>query len=78
MFGYDTSVISGAILFLRQQFQLSSVETELAVSIVLAGAVVGAAAAGYLGDRFGRKPVLIADALLFALFSALTGAAKTD
>jgi SP family galactose:H+ symporter-like MFS transporter len=76
LFGYDTSVISGAILFLRGQFHLSAIETELAVSIVLAGAACGAAIAGYFGDRFGRKPVLIADAALFAIFSVVTGLAN--
>lgn len=77
LFGYDTSVISGAILFVREQFKLSSVETELAVSIVLAGAAVGAAVSGYLGDRFGRKPVLVGDAALFALFAVATGMANS-
>ena len=37
LFGYDTSVISGAILFVRRLFHLSSTQTEFAVSIVLAG-----------------------------------------
>jgi MFS family permease len=59
LFGYDTSVISGAILFVRSLFQLSSTQTELAVSIVLAGAALGAAVAGYFADWFSRKPVLI-------------------
>ena len=49
LFGYDTAVISGAILFVRGQFHLSSVQTEVAVSIVLAGALMGTAIGGYLG-----------------------------
>lgn len=75
LFGYDTSVISGAILFVRGQFHLTSVETELAVSIVLAGAALGAASAGYLGGRFGRKPILVFNAILFGSFALITGMA---
>lgn len=76
LFGYDTSVISGAILFVRHQFNLTPVETEVAVSAVLAGAVIGAALAGYFGDRFGRKPVLIFNAILFGIFAVITGLAN--
>jgi sugar porter (SP) family MFS transporter len=76
LFGYDTSVISGAILFVREQFHLGSVGTEFAVSIVLAGALVGAATGGYLGDRFGRRPVLIFTAILFGVFAVATGMAN--
>lgn len=76
LFGYDTSVISGAILFVRQQFQLTPFETELAVSIVLAGAAIGAGGAGYFGDRYGRRPVLIVNAVLFGMFAVLTGMAN--
>lgn len=75
LFGYDTSVISGAILFVRGQFRLTSVETELAVSIVLAGAALGAASAGYLGGRFGRKRILVFNAILFGSFALITGMA---
>src|ERR1041384_2846356 len=77
LFGYDTSVISGAILFVRDEFKLGSLQTELAVSIVLAGAAFGASISAYLGDRFGRKPVLVGDAVLFAVFSVATGVAKS-
>lgn len=77
LFGYDTSVISGAILFVRKVFQLSSAQTELAVSIVLAGAALGAAVAGYFADRFGRKPVLIVDAVIFGVFAVGTGLANS-
>jgi len=77
LFGYDTSVISGAVLFVRRYFDWDSFHTEVAVSIVLAGALLGAAVGGYLGDRFGRKPVQIANAILFGVFAVLTGLAKT-
>ncbi len=73
LFGYDTSVISGGILFVRRVFHLTSFETEVAVSAVLAGAALGAAAAGYFADRFGRKPVLVVDALIFGVFAVATG-----
>ena len=76
LFGYDTAVISGAILFVRQQFHLSSIETEAAVSIVLAGALLGAAVGGYLGDRFGRRPTMLVIALIYGVFGATTGLAN--
>lgn len=76
LFGYDTSVISGAVLFVRQQFHLTPFETELAVSVVLAGAAIGAGCAGFFGDRYGRRPVLIVNAILFGVFAVLTGLAN--
>lgn len=76
LFGYDTAVISGAILFVRGQFHLSSVQTEVAVSIVLAGALVGTAIGGYLGDRFGRRPTLITTAVVYGVFAVATGLAN--
>jgi len=75
LFGYDTAVISGAILFVRDQFHLSSVQTEVAVSIVLAGAFAGTALGGYLGDRFGRRPTLLMTALVYGIFALTTGLA---
>src|SRR5579872_5279798 len=75
LFGYDTSVISGAILFVRSHFGWNSFHTEMAVSMVLAGALAGAASAGYLSDRFGRKPLQIVNATVFAVFAVLTGIA---
>ena len=67
LFGYDTGVISGAILFIKDQFKLASSAVEAVVSAVLLGAVIGAAFSGAITDRFGRKKVLIVTALLFAI-----------
>lgn len=76
LFGYDTGVISGALLFLREAFHLSPLMLGVVTSIALAGAAGGAAAAGSLADRFGRRAVLIATAVVFvagSLASALAG-----
>src|SRR5688572_14753688 len=67
LFGYDTAVVSGAIGFLAQKFRLSAELTGWAASSLLVGCMVGAAVAGSAGDRYGRKPSLIACAVLFAL-----------
>jgi len=76
LFGYDTGVISGALLFLRVAFHLSSLMVSVVTSIALAGAAGGAAISGRLADRFGRPPVLLATSAVFvvgALVSALAG-----
>jgi MFS transporter, SP family, galactose:H+ symporter len=66
LFGYDTGVISGAILFISKDFSLTSVQVEVVVSCVLIGALLGAIAGGVLTDRFGRRRVIIVTAILFA------------
>ncbi|MGC8743512.1 MAG: sugar porter family MFS transporter [Verrucomicrobiia bacterium] len=70
LFGYDTAVVSGAIGFLRQHFNLTSDLTGWAASSMLVGCMVGAVAAGPAGDRFGRKWSLALCGLLFAVSSA--------
>ncbi|KAI4298294.1 hypothetical protein L6164_031871 [Bauhinia variegata] len=67
LFGYDTGVISGALLYIRDDFKAVDRETwlqEAIVSMALAGAIIGAAVGGWINDRFGRKiAILLADAL---------------
>jgi SP family galactose:H+ symporter-like MFS transporter len=77
LFGYDTGVISGAILFIQQDFALSPTLEEIVVSSVVFGAMLGAVAGGTLTDRFGRRIVLIVTAALFALGAVGTGMAPT-
>ena len=57
LFGYDTGVISGAILFITKQFSLSATMEEIVVSSVLVGAVAGATIGGALTGRFGRRKI---------------------
>ncbi|RYB01768.1 sugar porter family MFS transporter [Lichenibacterium ramalinae] len=76
LFGYDTGVISGALLFLREAFHLSPTMLGVVTGIALAGAAGGASVAGLLADRFGRRPTLIGTAAVFvagAVVSALAG-----
>ncbi|MFN7937866.1 MAG: sugar porter family MFS transporter [Bryobacteraceae bacterium] len=72
LFGFDTAIINGAIVFLRRQFGWSDWETEFAASSLLAGCAVGAGVAGMLSDRFGRRKVLLLAAVIFALSSVAT------
>ena len=75
LFGYDTGVISGAILFIREAFTLSSSAQEIVVSAVLIGAVIGASISGVLADKYGRRIMIILASIIFgvgAIFTALT------
>ena len=71
--GYDTGVISGALLFINETWDLTESLQGIVVSSVLIGAVIGAATNGILADIFGRKKVIIATAIIFILGSILCG-----
>ena len=74
LFGYDTGVISGAIIFVKKQFSLSATMEEIVVSSVLAGAVLGAILGGVLTERYGRRKLIILSGIIFtasAISSAL-------
>src|ERR1700693_39991 len=77
LFGYDTGVISGAVLFIRNDFTLSTFALEVIVSGVLAGAAVGALGGGRLADLFGRRKLLSATAIIFAAGAILCAAAQS-
>jgi len=72
LFGYDTGVISGALLFLKKDFAMSPLLQGVVTSSVLAGAAAGAGFSGQLTDRFGRRRLVIAVAVLFFLASLMT------
>ena len=69
--GYDTGVISGALLFINDTWLLPDTLKGFLVSSVLIGAVVGAATNGILADVFGRKKIIMATAVIFILGSIL-------
>ncbi|UOQ68781.1 sugar porter family MFS transporter [Hymenobacter volaticus] len=73
LFGFDTAIINGALIFLKKDFNLNDSQTEWAASSILFGAVIGAALAGWLTDRYGRRRLLFGAAALFTL-SALAAA----
>src|SRR5438445_11096174 len=77
LFGFDTAVVNGVLLFLRLQFALSNLQTEIAASSLLLGCLLGAAGASMMGDRYGRRKSLIASAMLFALSSVGAALANT-
>ena len=68
LFGYDTGVVSGALLFVKKDFGgLSSFQEELITSLLLVGAVVGALLAGRVADLIGRRLTVLITAAIFVV-----------
>jgi SP family sugar:H+ symporter-like MFS transporter len=70
LFGFDSGVINGTVDGLKQAFHSTSAELGFEVASMLLGCAVGAFSAGRLGDRWGRRTVLLIASLMF-LVSAL-------
>ncbi|MBO9555936.1 sugar porter family MFS transporter [Cellulomonas sp.] len=75
LFGFDSSVINGAVDAFGVHFDIGSALQGFAVAIALLGCAVGAWAGGRLADRWGRPRVMFLGAVLFFVSSILTGIA---
>lgn len=78
LFGYDTGVISGALLYIKDDFvavRESSFLQESIVSMALVGAMIGASAGGWINDAYGRKRATVLADIVFALGSVVMAAA---
>ena len=73
LFGFDSSVVNGAVDAIQGGFNLSKGVTGFAVAVALLGCAVGSWLAGAIGDRFGRIPAMKLGALLFLVSAVGTG-----
>ncbi|MDH5475426.1 MAG: MFS transporter, partial [Cyclobacteriaceae bacterium] len=67
LFGFDTGVINGTQFYFSKYFELTGALKGFIVSSALLGALVGAAGAGLLSKKVGRKSSLIISAVFFAI-----------
>lgn len=65
-FGYDTGVISGALLFMGEDLNLTPVTEGWVTSSLLIGACLGSVLGGVLSDKHGRRQIMLLVALMFA------------
>jgi sugar porter (SP) family MFS transporter len=77
LFGYDTGVISGALIFIKREFGLTTAAEEIVVSGVLLGATIGAIIGGKAADLFGRRRVLLVTAAIFGIGALASGVAPS-
>ncbi|GAA3735177.1 sugar porter family MFS transporter [Streptomyces tremellae] len=77
LFGYDTGIISTALLYLGPEFGLSDQAKEVVVASLLVGAIIGVASGGSIMDRVGRRRTLLAVAALFLAGAVVSGTAAT-
>ncbi len=77
LFGFDTGIISGAILFIQENFGLTTWMTEVVVSIVLLGALIGSLLSGKLVNQMGRRRAIGINAFIFMISTLCCALAPT-
>src|SRR5262249_52039815 len=77
LFGYDTGVISGAEIFIKDVFKLSAFAQGVIVSGVLIGAVAGALSGGRPADRVRRRRLLVVTSIIFIVGSIISAVAPS-
>lgn len=77
LFGFDTAIISGTIPFIQPYFSLSEIGLGWVVGSLIIGCIIGAAFAGKLADKMGRKKVLIITSFFFIVSTFGTALASS-
>lgn len=67
LFGYDTGVVSGAMLLLKKEMNLSALWQELLVSSTVGAAALSALAGGYLNGQYGRRKCIMLASFIFTV-----------
>ncbi|ROP50725.1 SP family sugar:H+ symporter-like MFS transporter [Streptomyces sp. PanSC9] len=67
LFGYDSSVINGAVEAIRDRYDIGSAALAQVIAIALIGCAIGAATAGRIADRIGRIRCMQIAAVLFTI-----------
>uniref|UniRef100_A0A7S0LIW5 Major facilitator superfamily (MFS) profile domain-containing protein n=1 Tax=Coccolithus braarudii TaxID=221442 RepID=A0A7S0LIW5_9EUKA len=71
LLGYDIGCVSGILLFVQEEFGLSSAQAETFAAAMNSAAIIGALVSGWVADKFGRKPALFMSSASFAVGSTL-------
>ncbi|WP_067455015.1 sugar porter family MFS transporter [Actinomadura macra] len=71
LFGFDTGVISGALLFIKDDFDLDSFQQGSVVSVLVLGAMAGALGSGRFADRIGRRWIFGLEGAVFLAGTAI-------
>lgn len=77
LFGYDTGIIAGALVYIQNEFHPSTFISELMVSSVVLGAFLSAIASGFLANKYGRRRMLIFSAWAF-IFGTIIASFATN
>ncbi|XP_038888834.1 polyol transporter 5-like [Benincasa hispida] len=75
LLGYDVGVMSGAAIFIKQDFRISDVQEEVMIGVINLYALIGAAAAGRTSDWIGRRYTMVLAGVIFFLGAILMGLA---
>jgi MFS family permease len=75
LFGYDTGVVSGSIIFCRGYMDLSDLQVEVVVASTILSAAISAAFGHHLLDKKGRKATLVISSTIFIIGSILMACA---
>ncbi|XVF62011.1 hypothetical protein PTKIN_Ptkin08bG0182200 [Pterospermum kingtungense] len=73
IFGYDTGVMSGAMIFIKEDLKISDVEVEILAGILNICALVGSLAAGRTSDYIGRRYTIVLASIIFLVGAVLMG-----
>jgi sugar porter (SP) family MFS transporter len=73
IYGYDQGAISGAILYIKDQYHLSTFHEEIVTSSVVGGMVIGALISGAIANAIGRKRTMVVISLGYAVFAICSG-----
>ncbi|KAH0718206.1 hypothetical protein KY285_014237 [Solanum tuberosum] len=73
IFGYDTGVMSGAMIYVKKEFQINDAKTEILAGILNLCALVGSLCAGRTSDKIGRRNTIMVASVIFMIGSILMG-----